>query len=69
MNQWATMDTVLPEKDLHVQGTRLRGGGTMDFWMFNPPLVKPCRVRCGMCKRGMDGYRSCPHCYPDKQEE
>lgn len=61
------MDTVLPEKDLHVQGTIRKGsvGNKLVFWMFNPPLVKECRVRCGICKQGMDGHRSCPNCYPD----
>jgi hypothetical protein len=67
--EWATMDTVGTERDLHVKGTRLRGGGKIDFWMFDPPVVKPCRVRCGICKQGMDGYAHCPRCFLGKQVE
>lgn len=66
--EWATMDTISPERDLHVQGTRLRGDGGIDFWMFNPPAVKVCRIRCGICKQGMDGYQSCPNCYPEREK-
>jgi hypothetical protein len=70
--EWATMDTVeWGLKDLHVKGTRLRGGAGMDFWMFNPDVPqdgKACRIRCGICKQGMDGFKSCPDCFPWRQE-
>jgi len=62
-NRWATMDTVLPDKVVHVQGTSHGPGGSVTFWMFNPQR-KRCRIRCGICRRGMDGYRHCPYCYP-----
>ncbi len=34
-NRWATMDTVLPEKDLHISGTVLRPNG-LTFWLTAP---------------------------------
>ena len=70
-NEWATMDTVLPEKDLHVKGTMRKPGGRYSFMMYNPEIPQDrdnCRVRCGMCKRPMDGCRSCPNCYPWRQD-
>ena len=71
--EWATFDAATghtEEKDLHVRGTRLRQVGT-DFWMFNPDVPqdgKACRIRCGICKQGMDGFKSCPDCFPWRQE-
>jgi len=53
------------ERGLHIQGTRDRGN-KIDFWMFNPP-ISHCRIRCGICKRCMNGYRHCPYCYPEKE--
>ena len=35
-NQWATMDTVLPDRDLHVAGTVLGPGGKLTFWLTAP---------------------------------
>ena len=67
-NEWATMDTVLPEKDLHVKGSIIKGADhKFVFWMFNPPTISPCRVRCGLCRRGMDGYGHCPNCFPTEE--
>jgi len=68
---WATFDEATgytEEKNLHIGGTIQRPNGT-EFWMFNPPYGKPCRIRCGICKNPMDGYRHCPYCYPEKEEE
>jgi hypothetical protein len=33
--EWATMDTVLPESDLHVSGT-MRGPRGTSFWLTQP---------------------------------
>jgi hypothetical protein len=33
--QYATMDTVLPDKDLHVNGT-INRGGNLEFWLTQP---------------------------------
>ena len=65
MQEYATMDTITGEKDLHVKGT-LRKAGKYSFHMFNPPTVRACRVRWGACKRGMDGFEHCPVCYPQE---
>ena len=35
-NQYATMDTVLPDANLHVRGTIPRSGGRLEFWMTSP---------------------------------
>jgi len=35
-NEFATMDTVLPEKDLHVSGTVQGPGGKLTFWLTVP---------------------------------
>lgn len=70
--EWATIDTVLPEKDLHVKGTMRKGGDKFAFMMFNPEIPQDrdkCQVRCGMCHQPMDGFKSCPTCYPWRQEE
>ena len=37
--EYATIDTILPEKDLHVRGTIPRGGGRLEFWMTTPRPV------------------------------
>jgi len=68
-NEWATMDTVFPEKQSITRGTMPKGsvGAKVAFMMFNPPIreeMDPCKVRCGICLRGMDGFKSCPNCYP-----
>ncbi len=34
--EWATMDTVLSEKDLHVSGTKSGPGGKLIFWLTQP---------------------------------
>lgn len=34
--QWATMDTVLPQKDLHIANTKVGPGGTVTFWLHQP---------------------------------
>ena len=34
-NQYATIDTVLPEKNLHVRGT-INRGGNFEIWMTTP---------------------------------
>jgi len=74
MTQWATFEEstgYTNEKDLHTKGTGHRPGGGVIFWMFNPEIPQDatqCRVRCGMCKQSMDGHKSCPQCYPWRQE-
>ena len=35
-NQWATMDTVLPEADSHIRGTIPRSSGRTEFWLTAP---------------------------------
>lgn len=35
-NQWATMESVLPDKDLHVSGTVPGPGGRTTFWLTTP---------------------------------
>ena len=35
-SEWATMDTVLPEADLHVRGTIPGPEGKLTFWMMQP---------------------------------
>ena len=35
-NKWATMDTVLPERDEHVRGTIRGPGGKLTFWLSQP---------------------------------
>jgi len=71
-HQWATMDTITGEKDLHVKGTMRKskkGEPVYAFHMFNPDIPQDrdqCRVRCGMCRHPMDGFKSCPNCYPDR---
>lgn len=65
-NQWATMDTVLPEKMIRHNGTIPGQGGKITFWMFNPPYYeeKPV-IRCGICKEIMPyEAKHCPNCYP-----
>ena len=60
-------DLYAGEKGLHISGTRDRGRA-LDFWMFNPPVAgNAYRIRGGICKRPMDGYRRCPYCYPEKE--
>jgi len=62
-NQFATLDTVLPESQIHHQGTYQRGG-SLEFWLFNPPKVKKSvGLRCGVCKTAMSGLKHCPRCY------
>jgi len=34
-NEWATIDTISPEKDLHIGGTIKRGNST-EFWLTRP---------------------------------
>ena len=63
--RYATMDTVLPEKAVHVQGTARGPGGRFIFHLFNPPFHKT-RMVCGICKRDMSGYRHCPYCYSEE---
>lgn len=67
-NEWATTENELPYvPDLHVSGT-VKRPDSITFWRFNPPYGKPCRIRCGICHKPMDGYRHCPNCFPNKQE-
>lgn len=33
---WATEESVLPDKDLHVDNTRVGPGGSVGFWMHQP---------------------------------
>ena len=35
-SQYATMDTVLPDANLHVRGTIPRKGGRTEFWLTSP---------------------------------
>ncbi len=65
--EYATMDTVLPLKDLHVQGTTVGPNGKVTFWFYNPQLNPVTRCRCGICRRPMAG-RHCKHCYPNKKD-
>ena len=68
-NQYATLDTVLPEKDLHHQGTIPGPGGALTFWLYNPPMVKPgVQMRCGICKGDMSGFDSCPRCFGHREK-
>ncbi len=67
-SQYASLDTVLPEKDLHVQGTTLREGGRLTFWLFNPPGRPPVLLRCGICKGDMSGHDSCPSCFSYREK-
>jgi hypothetical protein len=34
--EWATKETVLPEKDLHMSNTKAGPNGTLSFWMHQP---------------------------------
>ncbi len=69
-NEYATLDTVSPEADLHIKGTIPRAGGKLEFWMFNPPYGKGAvKMRCGICKGDMSGFRHCPNCFPNTKEE
>ena len=69
--EWATFEHSTgwtEEKNLHTSGTRIRGDGKFDIFLFNPSYdgkVK-CVWRCGICKDSMDGYKHCPNCFPDK---
>ena len=70
--EWATMDTILPEKDLHIKGTCRKAGGRIDFWLYNPPHQREKAegefpIFCGICKGQMNGYKHCPHCYPERE--
>jgi len=70
-NQYALMDDPIMDEpaDLHVRGTIPRGNGKVEFWMFNPPYAKGAvRMRCGICKGDMSGFRHCPQCFPDKKD-
>ncbi len=63
-NQYATLDTVLPESNIHHQGTIPGPGGRLTFWMYNPSKVKVgVGLRCGVCKTNMTGLKHCPRCY------
>jgi hypothetical protein len=35
-NKWATMDTVLPQQDLHIHDTRVGAGGRLTFYLYPP---------------------------------
>ena len=55
------------ERCLHINNTRDRGR-SIDFWMYNPRVKEAKNVIvCGICKDVIpDGYKSCPHCYPER---
>jgi hypothetical protein len=74
--QYATMDTVLPDRNIHHNGTSTHGTqGAVTFWMYNPPYAHPRGVvpkngvRCGICKSNMTGYDHCPGCFRHRLAE
>ena len=74
--EWATEANAPPVgSSLHISGTRNRGYGRIDFWMFTSKnrrtdgeRSKVAPMRCGQCKDVIPmGVQHCPHCWGEEE--